>query len=287
MRVTTTPRAFRRSRWPARERARARNERSSERVPGEDRDAHAGALTGGSAISRILRLSSRNLCSSSVSSEPSSTIEPASGMTLCAIVAGNLRLRRRERACRRTRGPRVVVLMLLELARPARRRRRAPTRSPPGRSTPRSSRGPPRRAAASAPASPPWSCSWGWRRFPWDRVERVGVHLGDDQRHVGVHPPRRGVVDHDRTGRGEARAQHARGRRPRGQQHDVEPREVRGRGVFDVIWSPRHSMVDPAERDDAKKRISSTGKSRSIRIERITVPTWPVAPTMATLMAKV
>ena len=54
-----------------------------------------------------------------------------------------------------------------------------------------------------------------------------------------------------------------------------------------VIARPRHSIVDPAERDDAKKRMSSTGKSRSSSIERITVPTWPVAPTIATRMAKV
>jgi hypothetical protein len=31
-------------------------------------------------------------------------------------------------------------------------------------------------------------------------VERVGVDLGDDQRHVLVHAPLRGVVDHDRAG---------------------------------------------------------------------------------------
>jgi hypothetical protein len=36
---------------------------------------------------------------------------------------------------------------------------------------------------------------------------------------------------------------------------------------------PFHSIVDPADRDDAKKRISSTGKLRSSNIARITVPT--------------
>jgi hypothetical protein len=46
-------------------------------------------------------------------------------------------------------------------------------------------------------------------------------------------------------------------------------------------------MVEPAERDEAKKRMSSTGNSRSSSIERITVPTWPVAPTIAIRMAKV
>ena len=43
-------------------------------------------------------------------------------------------------------------------------------------------------------------------------------------------------------------------------------------------------MVVPAERADAKKRISSNGKSRSMRTLRITPPTCPVAPTIPTRM---
>ena len=46
---------------------------------------------------------------------------------------------------------------------------------------------------------------------------------------------------------------------------------------------PFHGRVDPAERADAKKRIVSTGKLRSSKIVRITRPTWPVAPTTATV----
>ena len=46
--------------------------------------------------------------------------------------------------------------------------------------------------------------------------------------------------------------------------------------------APAHGSVVPAERDEAKNRISSTGKLRSASSRRITPPTWPVAPTTAT-----
>ncbi len=39
-----------------------------------------------------------------------------------------------------------------------------------------------------------------------------------------------------------------------------------------------HGRVVPAERADAKYRISSTGKFRSKSRVRMTLPTWPVAP---------
>ncbi len=45
---------------------------------------------------------------------------------------------------------------------------------------------------------------------------------------------------------------------------------------------PFHGRVVPADRADAKKRISATGKSRSSSRRRITAPTWPVAPTTPT-----
>ncbi len=43
-----------------------------------------------------------------------------------------------------------------------------------------------------------------------------------------------------------------------------------------------NGRVDPAERADAKKRSSRTGKPRSASRRRSTPPTWPVAPTRAT-----
>ena len=46
-----------------------------------------------------------------------------------------------------------------------------------------------------------------------------------------------------------------------------------------VIERPAKSMVDPAERAEAKKRNSLCGNSRSASSERMTLPTIPVAPT--------
>ena len=43
------------------------------------------------------------------------------------------------------------------------------------------------------------------------------------------------------------------------------------------------SSCDPAERAEANRRSSVTGKFRSLRILRMTVPTCPVAPTIPTL----
>ena len=47
--------------------------------------------------------------------------------------------------------------------------------------------------------------------------------------------------------------------------------------------SPQGSFV-PAERAEAKNRISSTGNDRSASSARITPPTWPVAPNTPTRM---
>ena len=63
-----------------------------QRVPGEHRaPARRATDTSRSGRSRILRLSLRSFCSSSVSSAPSSTKLPACGMTLKAIGFGNCR----------------------------------------------------------------------------------------------------------------------------------------------------------------------------------------------------
>ena len=53
-----------------------------------------------------------------------------------------------------------------------------------------------------------------------------------------------------------------------------------------VTSVPFHGSVVPADRADAKNRISSTGKSRSTRSRRITPPTCPVAPTTPTRMGE-
>ncbi len=85
-------------------------------------------------------------------------------------------------------------------------------------------------------------------------------------------------------------------RRGERSREEVAPEEARAMSIPEKsavsasstsIARPFHSIVVPAEREEAKKRISSTGKSRSMRIARMTVPTCPVAPTMATRMGKV
>ena len=86
----------------------------------------------------------------------------------------------------------------------------------------------------------------------------VRVHLGHHQRHVGVHPPRRRVVDHHG-----ARLGHPRGEPLElpagGEQDDVEPAVVGRRGVLDghLAALPRQR---PARRPrEAKSRSWSTG----------------------------
>ena len=123
-----------------------------------------------------------------------------------------------------------------------------------------------------------------------DALASVGdlarVDLADDQRHVGIHPPRRRVVDHDGAGGGEPRRQLTRRRRARREQGDVETGGIGGRRVLDGdLRCPSTAKVVPAERAEAKKRISTTGKLRSARIWRMTAPTWPVAPTTPIFMA--
>ena len=49
-----------------------------------------------------------------------------------------------------------------------------------------------------------------------------------------------------------------------------------------TISRPSTSIVEPAERAVANRRSSRIGNARSTRMSRITVPTWPVAPTTAT-----
>ena len=45
-----------------------------------------------------------------------------------------------------------------------------------------------------------------------------------------------------------------------------------------------HGSVVPADRADAKKRTSSSGKRRCCSSVRMTLPTWPVAPKTPTRM---
>ncbi len=53
-----------------------------------------------------------------------------------------------------------------------------------------------------------------------------------------------------------------------------------------ATWPSPQGRRRPAERADAKYLMSSSGKDRSARTERITVPTCPVAPKTPTRMAQ-
>jgi hypothetical protein len=66
------------------------------------------------------------------------------------------------------------------------------------------------------------------------------------------------------------------------EQRDVDARRVGGRDVLDDDRLPPNSTAVPAERAVANRRSSRIGNERSARISRMTVPTWPVAPTTAT-----
>ena len=90
----------------------------------------------------------------------------------------------------------------------------------------------------------------------------VRVDLGDDQRHLGLHPEGARVVDDDRTGRGRDRAPLARDARPAcstaRSRRPRTPRRERAR----IGWlSPRNVTVLPALRSEARNLIDAIGKS--------------------------
>ena len=93
-----------------------------------------------------------------------------------------------------------------------------------------------------------------------DAVERVGVDLGHDERHVGVHPPRRGVVDDDGAGRGDAGGElRERWRRPRTAR--CRARRSRRSSASSTTISPSPPGQRAAGRAGRREeRSSSTGK---------------------------
>jgi hypothetical protein len=61
----------------------------------------------------------------------------------------------------------------------------------------------------------------------------VRVHLGDDERNLRVHPPGRGVVHDDGPGRGDLRREHPGGALARREQHEVQAPVVGALRVLD------------------------------------------------------
>src|SRR3954447_5968399 len=200
-----------------------------------------------SGIPRIFRLSLRSFCSSSVSSLPSSTTEPAIGSTLNAIgrtYFSGAGISTAVPSCANSR-PRSPTASTCEAS--------SSTPATPlpdtawyvlatSRTSPASSSPPPPRA----PPPPRLVVQRlqhrhrGHRRAVRVRddalaglVYGVRVDLTHDKRHVWVHAPGGGVVDHERTGRGVLGRQ--RPRRPCAgrEQCDVEAGGIGCVGVLD------------------------------------------------------
>lgn len=182
---------------------------------------------------RILRLSLRNFFSSSVSNSPSSTMDPASGRTLCAIGRAYF-----FGSGKSTAEPSWVS---------------APAFAAAAASWPSSSSTPHEPAAGHGlvgAGDQAHQARFGVQRLehrhrghggavgvrddPLARfLDRLRVDLADDQRDVRVHPPRRRVVDHRGTGGGEPFRLRLGGRATGGEQRDVQTGRIRGRRVLD------------------------------------------------------
>ena len=91
--------------------------------------------------------------------------------------------------------------------------------------------------------------------------ERFGVHLGHDQRHVGVHPVERAVVDHRAAGGRGARGVGLADRRAGGEQGDVPAGEVEIVEVLDL-----ELLAIVAEVDDVA--LAAAGGERRHLVER-------------------
>ena len=116
-------------------------------------------------------------------------------------------------------------------------------------------------------------------------VDRLGVHLGHDQRHVGVHAVQRAIVDHGAAGGGGARRMDAADLRSGGEQGDVPALEIEMLDIVDLELLAAVAKVDDRRRSSAllaTAAISSNGNSRSTRMFKISRPTLPVAPTTTT-----
>ncbi len=185
-------------------------------------------------MSRILRDSCRSFCSSSVSNEPSSTSDPASGMTSNAIGAHVL-----HRCGKRDGGPVVhegegVLLdggadLAVELV--------GPREARPGDGLVRRDDQPLEAGLVVQHLEHRHRGHRGAVRVGDDALDGgpdgAGVHLGDDERDLGVATPRRRVVDDQRTGRGEPGGVHLRRGTAGGEQRDVDARQVRRLDVLD------------------------------------------------------
>ena len=114
-------------------------------------------------------------------------------------------------------------------------------------------------------------------------LDVVGIDLGHDQRHLGVHAEGVAVVDHDGAALDGLGQQLLRDVVARRQVTMSQPSKASGQASSITICSPRNSTVLPAERALASSLSLPTGNSCSLRHSSIWVPTAPVAPKIATV----
>ena len=94
-----------------------------------------------------------------------------------------------------------------------------------------------------------------------DVVELVVVHIGDNERNVGIHAPRGRVVDHDRAGRSNAGTQVFGGVLACGEQSDIEPVVVGRLGFLDddLAVTPRQRAARGTGGCEVAKLIDRKG----------------------------
>ena len=110
---------------------------------------------------------------------------------------------------------------------------------------------------------------------------RFGIHFGNHQRHLGLHPPIAAFIDDDAAaldGPGRKIAGHF-VRRAADRQIDAVERF--GSELFDRMLLAGERTVLPAERAEARNLMRRMGNLRSSNSRKIIVPTAPVAPTTA------
>ena len=90
-----------------------------------------------------------------------------------------------------------------------------------------------------------------------NRRERVRVHLGDDERNVGIHAPGRRIVDDHGSRRRHDGRELAGGRRAGGEEDDVEAGVVGGRRVLDddLFALPWQTPAGRARRGKQAERL--------------------------------
>ena len=238
---------------------------------------------------RILRLSSRNFCSSLVSPEPSSTSEPAIDSTLWAMRSGKTDAAGPVDGARRRRSGRPPRRPWPAAARRARPPRPGPSPTRPGRSRPPAGSSPAASCSGLSTGMATMVVQLGLATIPF------GIDASADSLTSGTTRGTSGSMRHaDELSTTIAPAAAKRGASWR---EAVAPLEKRAMSMPDDVGRGRvldDQVLDPGRpgcaRPSGRRRTGAArrrGKSRSSRIACMTVPTCPVAPTTPMRMAPV